>query len=135
VITRTQVLQKWTNEWRTLKAWCRDLSEVEITISDKQHPNRLGTCWSHEQRMVVYKGASIQEDLDTIIHELAHAATIGDNHGVVWQGVYAGAIEEITAIPIPRAADNYRILCRAGQAAVTSWWVSSGNDFLWRLCR
>ena len=133
MITRTEVLKKWTKDWRTLQAWCRDLSEVSVEISDKAHPHRLGTCWSHEQRLVVYKGSSITEDLDTLIHELAHAATIGEGHGLAWQSCYADAVQEVTGIPIPSAADNYRTLCQSGKAAVSSWWVSSGHDFLWKL--
>ncbi len=134
-ITRTDVLNRWTKDWRTLKAWRRDLSEVEVEYSEKQHPLRLGTCWSHEQRLVVYRGATIQTDLDTVLHELAHAATIGDGHGVAWQEVYSDAIQEVTKIPIPSAVVNYRNLCSAGRAAMASWWVTSGNDFLWKLVR
>ncbi len=134
-LTRVNVLEKWAKNWSTLKAWNRDLSEVSIEISDKSHPNRLGTCWSFEQRLVVYRGASISDELDTLLHELAHAATIGDHHGEAWQGVYASAVAEVTKISIPKAADNYQILCRAGKMSLQSWWTSSGNEFLWRLCR
>lgn len=134
-LTRKDVLEKWAKEWRLLRAWRRDLSEVEIDISDKIHPNRLGTCWSYEQRLVIYRGSSIQEDLDTLLHELAHAATIGDAHGLIWQDTYASAVEEATKVATPGAGDNYHMLCRAGRAAVSSWWIFSGNDFLWRLCQ
>jgi hypothetical protein len=133
VITRREVLQKWAKDWRTLKAWNRDLSEVQITISEEVHKNRWGTCWIMEQRLVVYKSPTIHQDLDTLIHELAHAATIHEAHGPDWQLCYATAIREVTGISIPKAADNYQILCEAGSAAVTSWWMASGHDFLWRL--
>ena len=134
-ITRTDILQKWTKDWRTLKAWRRDLSEVVVEFVDKVHPQRLGTCWAHQQRLVVYRGPSICSELDTVLHELAHAATIGDNHGALWQKIYSDAIQEVTRIPIPSAVHNYQLLCHAGEVAVKSWWVSSGNDFLWKLVR
>jgi len=134
-LTRKTVLEKWGADWRTLRSWNRDLSEVTVEVSDREHPNRLGTCWSHEQRLVVYKGDSIHGELDTLLHEFAHAATIGDGHGLAWQGVYAAAIEEVTGVPIPRAVNNYQLLCWSGKKAVKSWWVNSGHDFLWRMCK
>ncbi len=130
---RERVLQKWLRDWRVLVAWRRDLSEVEVEISDKEYPLRLGTCWSEEQRLVVYRGKTIAGELDTLIHELAHAATIGDGHGDLWQATYAAAVEEVTGIPIPGGAENYRRLCQAGKLAVASWWKTSGNEFAWRL--
>lgn len=134
-LTREIVLVKWSKEWANLKAYGRDLSKVEIEISDRVCQDRLGTCWTHEQRLVIYPGKSITDDLDTLIHELAHAATIGDAHGELWQKTYASAIEEVTGIPIPKRAGNYHRLCQAGRQAVASWWEASGNAFLWRLCQ
>lgn len=133
VITRKDVLLKWAKDWAKLKAWNRDLSEVQVTISDRTNADRMGTCWPMQQRLVVYKGSSMTDDLDTLIHEFAHAATIHEAHGPDWQHCYATAMQEVTGIPVPTAVDNYRILCEAGREAVHSWWVASGHDFLWRL--
>lgn len=135
MITREQVLRKWARDWANLSAWARDLSEVEVEISDQVHPRRLGTCWAHEQRMVIYRGASIAVDLDTLLHEYAHAATIGNHHGADWQLTYATAIREVTGISVPSSVSNYRILCEAGSHAIECWWFLSGGDFLWKLGR
>lgn len=134
-LTREMVLRKWETEWKLLKSWNRDLSLVEVEISDREHANRLGTCWSYEQRLVVYRGDSIADELHTLLHELAHAATIGEKHGPIWQATYADAVREVTGVPVPRAATSYRIVNAAGKDAVKSWWHESGNEFLWRLCR
>lgn len=133
MITRHNVLTKWAADWRKLSAWKRDLSLVEVEISNQAFPHRAGTCWSYEQRLVVYRGESIHGELYTLLHEFAHAATIGDGHGSLWQAVHADAIHEVTRIPIPSAADNYRILCEAGRDAVASWWKTSGNEMLWKM--
>jgi hypothetical protein len=133
MLTREQLLTKWFKEWSTLRAWKRDLFEVEVEISDKEFPCRLGTCWSHEQRLVIYRGNDIAGELDTLLHELAHAATIGEAHGPAWQEIYAAAILEVTRTPIPTAANNYRILCAAGKAAMRAWWERSGNAFAVKL--
>lgn len=134
-LTREIVLRKWSQEWATLKAWNRDLSEVDVEISDKTFPMRLGTCWSHEQRLVIYRGNSIAAELNVLIHEFAHAATIGESHGPVWQAMYADAVREATGLPIPRCGANYRIVHAAGEDAVKTWWTRSGNEFLWGLCQ
>ncbi len=133
MITRRDVLLKWAKEWTTLKAWHRDLSEVEIEISNHQFPDRLGTCWPVQQRIKIYRAPMITDELDTLIHEMAHAVMIYDGHGEMWQGCYSAAIKEVTGITIPQVADNYHILCEAGRAAVASWWTRSGHEFLWKL--
>ena len=81
MITRTQGLRAWADRWRGLRAWGRDLSDVKIEISDRVHNRRLGTCWTMEQRIVIYRGDSFVDELGTLLHELAHAANIGEDHG------------------------------------------------------
>jgi len=125
----------WASRWRTLKAWRRDLSEVKVEISPSWHNNRLGTCWSHAQRLVVYKGDSFIDELGTLIHELGHAATIGAAHDERWQDVYSAAVSEITGITVIPAAYNYEVLNMAAKDAMRTWWRSSGNDTIWRLAR
>lgn len=133
MITREEVLTKWFRQWHTLRAWKRDLSNVTMEVSDRQYADRLGTCWSAEQRFAVYRGRSTSGELYTVLHEMAHAACIEEHHGSKWQETHANAIREVTGIEIPKAASNYHTLCEAGRAAMKSWWVSSGNEFLLRL--
>lgn len=136
MVTREQGLRRWFSEWQNLKAWRRSLSEVTLEISDRVHPRRLGTCWTLEQRIVIYgHDADMPGELNTLIHEMAHAAEIEDHHGVKWQECYSRAILEITKTAIPRVAANYEILNRAGKAAVRAWWKSSGNDMIWKMVR
>ena len=134
-LTRDIVLTRWAGEWSRLKAWNRTL-EVSVEISDRQCADRLGTCWPTEQRLVIYRGRTIQGELHTLLHELAHAAVpASEGHSLKWQAIYAAAIQEVTGIPVPVAGDNYRIVNFTGIAAMESWWRSSGNEFLWRLCK
>jgi hypothetical protein len=134
-VTREQGLRTWASRWRVLKAWRRDLSEVQVEISDRWHANRLGTCWAHQQRLVVYKGTSFIGDLSTLVHELAHAATIGAAHDERWQAIYAAAVTEITGVAVVPVAYNYEVLDRAAEDAMRVWWQASGNAALWRLAR
>lgn len=135
MITREQGLNVWAIRWRTLKAWRRDLSEVKVEVSNRFHANRLGTCWAHEQRVVVYQGDSFIDELGTLVHELAHAATIGSAHDERWQDVYTAAVTEITGIAVVPAAYNYEVLNRAAKDAMRTWWFTSGNHALWNLAR
>lgn len=138
MITREQVLRKWFAEWTRLPAWGRSLAGVTLEISNQHHPERLGTCWTERQHITIYRsnrdGHNMAVELDTLIHEMAHAATCAA-HDVRWQTCYSRAIREVTKIAIPRAAANYLSIQKAGEAAVKSWWVSSGNDFLWKVAR
>lgn len=133
MITREQGLLTWASRWRTLRAWRRDLSEVRVEISDRVHANRLGTCWPHAQRLVVYRGNAFVEELATLLHELAHAATIDARHSEVWQRVFSDAVSEVTGIAVTPVAYNFRVLNSAAKDAFATWWRTSGNDRLWRL--
>lgn len=133
MITREQGLTTWADRWRTLRAWRRDLSEVKIEFSNRWHRNRLGTCWSHEQRVVIYRGDSFREELGTLLHELAHAATIGAAHDERWQDVYANAVSEVTGMSVVPAAYNYHVLNSAAKDALEAWWTTSGQARIWQL--
>jgi hypothetical protein len=135
VITRESGLAHWASQWRLLRAWKRDLSGVKIKISNRWHRNRLGTCWSMEQRLVIYRGDNFIDELGTLVHELAHAATIGAGHDEQWQEIYATAVTEITGISVVPCADSYRVVNMAAHDAMEAWWVASGNDALWRMAR
>lgn len=135
MITRAQGLTTWADRWRTLRAWSRDLSEVKVEISNRWHQNRLGSCWAHEQRIVVYRGDSFVEELNTVLHELAHAATIGAAHDERWQEMFAAAVTEVTGIVVVPVAYNYRVLNGAAKDALTTWWRASGNAALWKLAQ
>jgi hypothetical protein len=135
VITREQGLTTWAARWRTLKAWRRDLSEVKVVISDRFHHGRLGTCWSHAQRLVIYRGDSFIDELGTLVHELAHAATIGADHDEPWQTTYAAAVAEVTGIAVVPLAYNYEVLNMAAKDAMRTWWRTSGHEAIWKLAR
>jgi hypothetical protein len=135
VITRAQGLRTWAKRWSVLRAWKRDLSAVKVEISTKQHPDRLGTCWSLEQRIVIYQGESFVDELGTLIHELAHAATIGADHDHRWQSTFAAAVSEVTGLVVIPVAYNYRVLNMAAKDALRTWWKASGNERLWKLAR
>ena len=135
MITRTQGIMTWASRWRTLKAWRRDLSDVKMTISDHVHAGRLGTCWSSQQRITIYKGDSFIDELSTVLHELAHAATIGAHHDEPWQTTFAAAITEVTSIAVTPLAYNYEVLDAAAKDAMQTWWRTSGNAAIWRLAR
>jgi hypothetical protein len=134
-MTRAQGLKSWADSWRTLRAWRRDLSEVEIKISSRVNATRLGTCWPHEQRIVIYQGESFIDELGTLLHELAHAATIEHAHGERWQETFASAVTEVTSIVVGPVAYNYRVLNQAAKDALKSWWWHSGNADRWELAQ
>lgn len=133
MITREQGIHSWASKWHALRAWRRDLSDVKVTVSDRAFPDRLGTCWPTQQRVVVYKGASFVDELGTLLHELAHAATIDQQHSPAWQATFAAAVTEVTGIAVTPSAYNYRVLNMAAKDAFRTWWHASGNDRLWRL--
>lgn len=135
MLTRREILTFWFSKWATLSAWQRDLTPVAVEVSDRFNDSRLGTCWPMQQRITVYRAVqapkvALASELDTILHEMAHAATIDEHHSAKWQAVYSRAVTEVTRIPIPVMANNYHILCQAGKQAVASWWRSSGNEAL-----
>lgn len=134
-ITREQGLRTWADRWVKLRAWRRDLSNVKIEISDRAFPNRLGSCWTYEQRLVVYKGETFVDELGTLLHELAHAAAIDAQHSERWQTIFAAAVSEVTGLAVIPASYNYRILNMAAKDALRTWWRTSGNEFIWRLAR
>lgn len=133
IVTREQGLRRWHQEWATLKAWRRDLSDVKLEVSKRSHAGRYGTCWSYEQRITIYDSQPFAGQVCTLVHELAHAATIGSAHDEPWQRVYAEAVTEITGIAVAAAAHNYHDLNVAARDAMASWWKRSGNAALWQL--
>jgi hypothetical protein len=134
-VTRAEAIERWAASWRTLRAWRRDLSEVKITVSNKINASRLGTCWDHEQRIVIYQGESFIDELGTLLHELAHAATIGAAHDERWQETFAAAVTEVTSIVVGPMAYNYRMLNEAAKDALKAWWRHSGNADRWELAK
>jgi hypothetical protein len=134
-VTRAEAIERWAANWRTLRAWRRDLSEVKVSVSNKIHSNRLGTCWPREQRIVIYQGESFIDELGTLLHELAHAATIDQRHGERWQETFAAAVTEVTSIVVGPLAYNYRVLNIAAKDALKAWWWHSGNADRWELAK
>lgn len=135
MITREQGLRSWAARWRTLRAWRRDLEAVTIDIKATQRKDRLGTCWPVRQHIVIYLGESFVDELGTLLHELAHAATIGANHDEHWQSTFAAAVSEVTGLSVTPVAYNYRVLNMAAKDALRTWWRTSGNATIWNLAR
>lgn len=131
-ITVEQGILKWASEWAKLKAWRRDLGYVKVTVSTRSFPERAGTCWPFQHRLIVYKGPFVHQ-LKTLVHEFAHAATIGEGHGAEWQVIYSNAITEITGVPMVSAASKYEDIDTAAYEAISLWWKRSGNDRFWRM--
>lgn len=132
MITWEQGISTWAERWRNLRAYEGRVLQSLVTIRNVFFPERWGTAWSHRNEIAVYRSDRFSNDLDTIIHEFAHLAR-SVHHEADWQECYADAIREVTGIPIPRQANNYEMLVRAGREAMASWWKTSGNAFLWHL--
>jgi hypothetical protein len=128
-VTRTEEIIMWFQRWATLRAWRQDLSDVAVKVSDRIHDNRLGTAWPRQRKIAIYRHPSFTDELDTLVHELAHIATTHE-HDERWQTTYAAAITEITNIDVTPVAYNYRILSRAGCDTLKAWWRMSGNEQL-----
>jgi Protein of unknown function (DUF2786) len=132
-MTRAQGIKIWSDRWRFLKAWRRDLLNVTIEVSNRVNVNRLGTCWPLEQRIIIYQGASFIAELGTLLHELAHTAAIQHAHDERWQETFAIAVTEVTSIVVVPVAYNYRVLNEAAKDALECWWLASGNAERWRV--
>ncbi len=132
--TRDQIVRSHLERWRALKAWGRSISNVKIEVSPRAHAQRAGTCWSHQQRLVVYQQADICEMLSCGLHEMAHAVEIADHHGVAWQRRFAWAVGEATGYAVASGCeDDYHIMDRAAADAVRRWWRGSGHEFAAKL--
>lgn len=132
-ITRQQGVLTWAARWATLRAWGRDLSHVQVVVSPREYSSRLGTCWQMEHRLVVYAGQDMPGTLATLLHEYAHSATIGEDHGPAWQAVFASALTEVTGIEVVPCADRFEDINDAAKRAVRAWWRASGNALAWSL--
>lgn len=133
MITARDVVLRHVREWRNLRAWGRSLDNVEIEFSSRKTTRRAGTCWTTEQRVVIYTAHAIPDMLATGLHELAHAVEMLDHHGPAWQARFAAAVIEVTGCGMPRAADDFAVLDRAAEDLVRDWWDRSGNGFAARL--
>jgi len=134
-MTRAQGIAYWHKRWSQLRAWRRDLSEVKIEVSDRILTARVGTCFS-AHRIVIYRGSSFVQELATLLHELAHAATVGRTpHSDCWQETFSSAASEVTGIAVVPVVYNYRVLDRAVEDAIKHWWWMSGEADRWELAR
>lgn len=126
-LTRSDIITRHANDWRNLRAWGRSLDNVRIEYVDREHARRAGTCWTYEQRLVVYRQARLSDQLSTLLHEMAHAVEISDSHGLAWQRRFAAAVAEVTGYVVPPAAEDYRIVNDAARDAMRKWWHRSGG--------
>lgn len=135
-MNRLDVVKTWVNRWRHLRAWGRSLELVDVTVSEREHPRRAGTCWTREQRITLYHQDRLTDVLTTALHEYAHAVEITAHHGLAWQARYAAAVGEVTGIVIPGGIDgDYKIIDCAARDAVRAWWHRSGNAMAMKLLK
>lgn len=133
---RTEAVKIFAEQWRHLKAWGRPLLEVFIKYEDYKRGN-YGICYPVERRCVIRVRADIPDSLDTVLHELAHAAVPAqEHHGAWWRKVYAQAVEEVTGRAIPAAdSDDYCAVRALGTEALRAWWKEKGFDRIWALAK
>jgi hypothetical protein len=130
---RDNMVREQLERWRYLRAWGRSIENVEITVSAQRHAKRLGTCWTREQRLVVYQDNRITDMLATGLHEMAHAVEISDHHGVAWQSRFMSAVSEATGIQMPAACEDFHVIDCAAEDAVRRWWRGSSHSFAAKL--
>lgn len=132
--SQCDIARTWAERWVGLRAWRVYLEDIDITVSDREHPRRAGTCWQFERRLIVYRQPRTIDMLATLLHELAHAATVGDHHGQRWQFIYAEAATEVTGIQVVSGVDGkFEVINEAVRDAMRAWWRDSGNAFAERL--
>lgn len=123
-------MRKHFADWSALRAWGRDLSEVRVEYIDREYPDRAGTCWSRQQRIKLYRSRRVSSMLATLLHELAHAVEIEDDHGPRWQARFASAVAEVTSARMPEYSEPYSLLDRAAEDAIAAWWLRIGGKLI-----
>ncbi len=132
-VTREEGILAWAARWKTLKAWKRDLSGVTITVDDKIYADKIGTCYALKQHVVIHRASTFISSLTIVLHELAHAGTIGEHHNEPWQVMFAEAVTEVTGVAVVPVAYDYRVLNDACHEVMAGWWKRTGNDKIWRM--
>lgn len=146
---RSQEILRWAEEWRTLRAWERDLYEVQISVPGSYNHGVYGACVADGKRLrVYYSPEGIAVDLSTLLHEMAHADTPHDHvdHGPVWRATLARAVLEVTGTDLsPKFAELVGYLPNGEllrsqvdyhvDKAVREWWRRTGNDLAYDLGR
>lgn len=137
-MTRREAVGVWAEKWRHLQAWGRPLEEVQIDLRRDDGRGRLGWCHQCSRRIVVKCRTDMVDTLDTVLHELAHAANPGEfeDHGERWREVYARAVEEVTGRAIPGAGAEDEVGVRAlALEALRGWWRESGLENVWKMMK
>lgn len=128
-----QGLQKWANEWRSLRTWGRSLDEIAVTVRQR-HKGDYSTGIAYPmQRRIIITAPDMVTGLSVLLHELAHVAVPGDEkHGARWRECFVGAVREVTSIAVAPVG-NVQLIDDAVEAAIGQWWKLSGNEFAWKL--
>lgn len=126
----SDIVRRYLDGWRTLKAWGKSLTHVDLTVSDRTYPRRAGTAWPTLNKVNVYFQPGLKGVvgmLKTGVHEFAHIVS-PDGHGYQWQKRYAGAILEITGEYVPAGFEEFRTVDESCYMALLRWWRASGNE-------
>lgn len=128
-MTPQDIVRIFAENWKHLRAWGRPLTEVKISIVKSRNANDYasGQCHPTLRKVIIRCGRELSPNLDTAIHELAHCVA-DDHHGPKWREVYARAIEEVTGIAIPGAADDtYQAVRALAVEALREWAMSNDS--------
>jgi hypothetical protein len=130
VITKTDILKKWAAQWIQLKAWGRPLEEATFTF-EPYKSGRLGCAWVTRRAIEIRETGSLQRDLATVIHELAHLAAPGsEHHGDKWRAVFCRGAHEALGVAISDTG-GIHMLDRQVESACHTWLVHTGQfEFL-----
>ena len=137
---RQEAIQLWANRWRNLRAWGRELSEVQIEYrsrSEEVGSYSTGLAFPVRRRIVITHGSDMSDALACVLHELAHLAVDGREwHGRKWRLMFLTAVGEVTSRPLHGGeAWTYRLLQCAAEDAVRAWWRASGFNRLWKMAK
>lgn len=124
-MNRTDVLKSWADQWRTLRAWGRNLEEVTFTFKPHRR-GPLGSACSVTRDAEIRETHDLADDLATILHELAHLAVPGcEQHGTRWRVAFSAAVKEVTGGVVADA--EIHLIDRQARDYVKQWLTASGQ--------
>ena len=132
---KNQIVQKYVDAWRNLRAWGRSLDNVDVCISNRTCSTVGGWCKTYQQAIMIYQGP-LHWMLLTVLHEYAHAVEISDHHDTAWQARFAAAVTEVTGVRVVGGCeDDYNVLNSAAEDAIKKWWPRTADAFAAKLLK